>query len=105
MCEVVTGAFAAIKALSGHAFKLAFVDFLPMPLVLPGVSVHDCVCPAVSAVSGDGRAADGDIGGGLGRHGDQFRRCEESVRKVLIPEVFEGKATAASKEEYNAMGL
>ena len=56
MCGVVTGAFATLKALSGHEFKLAFVEHL------------------VSAVSGMGRAADGDIGGGLGLHGDQFRQ-------------------------------
>ena len=89
VCGVIAGAFSTLKALSGHVLKPAVGALLPVPFFLPGVSVHDRVFPAVAAVSGDGRAAGEDPGGG--RHGDQVRRCEGSVWEELTPKTCEKK--------------
>ena len=105
VCGVVTGAIATLKAPSGQAVELALVDFLLKPLKFTGVSEHVCVSFADSEVSGDGKFSNGNIGGGLGRHGDQFRRCEVGVWKVLIAEASEEEPTAASKEAVEVMSL
>ena len=86
---VIAGALETHKAFSGNACKLAVGDLLPELFFLPVASVHDFDFPAVATVSGDGRAAGEDPG--RGRHGDQFRPCEGSVRGVLTPEACKWK--------------